>query len=252
MHIILGGTGHVGSALSLALIAKGEPVTVVTHTPAKADDWRRKDAEVAVVDVRDTEALREVFRRGKRLFLLNPNADPSTDTDLEERKNLKSILAAVEGSGLEKIVAESTYGAQPVDRAGDLGILYEMEQGLKAQPISATIQRAAYYMSNWDASLETAKKDGVIQSFFPADLTLPMVDPRDLGQAAARWMTEPVESTGLHYVEGPERYTPADVAAAFSAALQKPVELEVIPRESGSRHLGQWDFPRRGQIPTRR
>ena len=30
MHIILGATGHVGSALAEALLAKGQPVTVIT------------------------------------------------------------------------------------------------------------------------------------------------------------------------------------------------------------------------------
>jgi hypothetical protein len=32
-------------------------------------------------------------------------------------------------------------------------------------------------------------------------------------------------------VEGPARYSSRDVAAAFSRALGKPVELKVIPRE---------------------
>ena len=68
-------------------------------------------AEVPVADVHDVEAMREVFRRGKRLFLLNPPADPSIDTDAVERETARCLLAALEGSGLEKVVAELTYGA---------------------------------------------------------------------------------------------------------------------------------------------
>lgn len=235
MHIILGGTGHVGSALSKALIENGEPVTIVTHDPSKAHDGHQRGREVAVADVHNTDALRRVFRHGTRLFLLNPPADPSTDTDTEERKSLASILAALSGSGLKKVVAESTYGAQPAERSGDLGILYEMEQALAAQSIPASIIRAAYYMSNWDASLETARKEGVVHTMFPADFNLPMVAPHDIGQLAARLMTEPVERTGLYYVEGPALYSPFDVAAAFAAALQKPVEAVVTPREQWTR-----------------
>lgn len=231
MHIILGGTGHVGSALAEALIEKGEPVTIVTRDPSKTHDRQQKGMQVAVADVHDVEALRSVFRQGKRLFLLNPPADPSTNTDTEERESLSSILAALDGSGLEKVVAESTYGAQPAAHSGDLGILYEMEQALKAQTIPASMIRAAYYMSNWDGSLETAKKEGAVHTFYPADFKLPMVAPHDIGQVAARLMTEPVESTDLHYVEGPELYSSSDVAAAFAAALQKPVEVVVTPRE---------------------
>lgn len=230
MHIILGGTGHVGSALTVALLEKGEPVTIVTRDLSKARRLQQKGATVAVADVLDVDALRRVFRQGRRLFLLNPPADPSTDTDAEERKTLASILAALDGSGLERVVAESTYGAQPADRSGDLGILYEMEQALAAQPIPASIIRAAYYMSNWDASLETARQEGVVHTLYPADFELPMVAPRDIGQVAARLMTEPA-STRLHYVEGPEAYASADVAAAFAAALRRPVEAVVTPQD---------------------
>jgi uncharacterized protein YbjT (DUF2867 family) len=156
MHIILGGTGHVGSAAADALLARGQAVTIVSRRADKAGPWRQKGAQVALVDVHDAAALHQVFRQGNRLFLLNPPAPPSTDTAAEERKSLASIFRALEGSGLEKIVALSTYGAQPGSRIGDLGVLYEMEQGLANQPVPATIIRAAYLMSNWEMSLPTA------------------------------------------------------------------------------------------------
>jgi hypothetical protein len=35
----------------------------------------------------------------------------------------------------------------------------------------------------------------------------------------------------LFYVEGPEAYSPTDVAAAFAEALKRPVEVDVAPRE---------------------
>ena len=40
MHIILGGTGHMGSATARALLDKGEPVTIVTRDPSKGAGWR--------------------------------------------------------------------------------------------------------------------------------------------------------------------------------------------------------------------
>jgi uncharacterized protein YbjT (DUF2867 family) len=231
VHIILGGTGHVGSALAEALLARNEAVTIVTRDASKARDLEQKGGRVAIADVHDTDNLRRVFRTGRRLFLLNPPALPSTDNEAEERRSLTSILSAIDGSGLEKIVAESTYGAQPLERGGDLGVLYEMEQALAAQPIPSTMNRAAYYMSNWDSARETATQEGVVHSFFPADFKLPMVAPHDIGQVAADLMTEPIERTGLRYVEGPERYSASDVAAAFSTALGRHVGVNVIPRE---------------------
>lgn len=232
MFIILGGTGHVGSAAARALLDQGQPVTIVTRSASQAESWERRGAGAAVADVHDVDRLRAAFRRGKRAFLLNPPADVSTDTDAEERETVRCILAALDGSGLEKVVAESTYGAQPGERVGDLTVLYELEQGLKAQPIPATIQRAGYYMSNWAPSLAVVRESGILPSMLPAGLKIPMVAPEDLGRAAARWLVEPAERAGLHYVEGPEPYSAADVAAGFAAALGHPVEVQEIPREA--------------------
>jgi uncharacterized protein YbjT (DUF2867 family) len=237
MHIILGGTGHVGSALVKRLLDAGEPVTLITHDPKKSgrEGKAKHDvpqrARVALADVHDVPALRKVFQQGTRLFLLNPPAAPTTDTDAEERATVKSIIEALQGTQFEKIVAESTYGAQPVQRAGDLGILYDMEKALEAQSVPFTALRAAYYMSNWDAALKTAQDEGVIDSMYPADFKLPMVAPQDLGELAARLMTEPANKTGVVHGEGPEQYSPGDVAAAFSEVLRKPVSVRVAPRE---------------------
>ncbi len=42
---------------------------------------------------------------------------------------------------------------------------------------------------------------------------------------------EPIHETGLYYVEGPEPYSSADVAAAFASALGKEVKAVQIPQE---------------------
>jgi uncharacterized protein YbjT (DUF2867 family) len=232
MYIVVGGTGHVGSAVARTLLADGEAVTVVTRNPEKAGAWRQRGAEVAVADVHDVTSLREVFRHGQRAFLLNPNADISSDTDREERETVRCLLEAIEGSGLEKVVAESTMGAQSGKELGDLNVLHELEVGLRNQPIPASVIRAAYYYSNWDTMLEPVTKDGVLSTMLPADLTLPMVAPEDLGRVAARLLQEPIEQIGMYPVEGPERYSPNDVAACFAAALGRAVRVDVIPREN--------------------
>jgi uncharacterized protein YbjT (DUF2867 family) len=230
MFIILGATGHVGSAVAYALLEQNQQVTVVTRSAEKASEWEEKGAEVAVSDVHDIATLREIFRKGKRVFVLNPPASPETDTDIEEHKSMQSIITALKGSGIEKIVAQSTYGAQPGERIGDLGILYEMEQQLAELDIPTTILRAAYFMSNWDGYLEMADQEGKIISFYPADFTLPMVAPRDIGRFAGELLMEPVERTGLYNIEGPETYSVADVATAFAQVLERPVEVEAINR----------------------
>lgn len=230
MYIILGGTGRVGSALARALLQQGAPITIVTRSPEKAEHWQRQGARVALADARDSGALRGVLRGGRRAFLLNPPADPGTDTVSAERETAAAITAALDGSGLEKVVVASTYGAQPGSGAGDLNVLYELEQGA-ARAVPSTAMRSAYYMSNWAGALEAAQREGVLHSFFPVDFALPMVAPEDLGQVAARLLTEPAEHTGTRYVEGPAHYSARAVAEAFARALGRHVEPVTIPRE---------------------
>jgi uncharacterized protein YbjT (DUF2867 family) len=205
-------------------------VTIVTRNAAGNAQWTARGAQIAVADVSDSDALRGIFRKGRRGFVLNPPAPVSTDTEVEESRTVASIVAALDGSGLEKVVAESTYGAQPGQRRGDLNILYALEQALASQPIPFGIVRAAYYFSNWDAALADARNDGVLHTMYPPDFKLPMVAPEDLGRFGAHLLASPIGRVGTHYVEGPERYSSADVAAAFSDVLGKPVRVVTTPR----------------------
>lgn len=242
MYIILGGTGHVGSAVAETLLGKEKKVTVITHDERKVSEWEEKGARVEVADVYDTEKLREIFNKGERLFLLNPPADIAKDTVAEERRTLSSILKALENSGIEKLIGESTYGAQPGEGVGDLGVLYELEENLRKMNLSSGIIRAAYYMSNWDASLETARTEGVVHTLYPPDFKLPMVAPKDIGRIAAGFLVEDTENIKIHYVEGPETYSSAEVAAAFGKALDKFVEAVQTPKEKWLSALKQVGF----------
>ena len=242
MHIILGGTGRVGSATARALLKRAEPVAVVTRNGKNAVDLEAAGARIVEVDIHDVAALRKVFRSGRRAFLLNPPAVPATNTDREEHATVTAILDALDGSGLEKVVAASTYGARPGKACGDLTVLYELERRLLAQPIPAAINRGAYYLSNWTEALDTIRDTGSLPSLLPPDLVMPMVAPDDLGEAAARRLTTPITDMDLHYIEGPERYTPHDVATALAAALDRPVVLDVIPPEAWEETYITWGF----------
>ncbi|MGN6138297.1 NAD(P)H-binding protein (plasmid) [Ralstonia wenshanensis] len=231
MYVVMGATGHVGGAVAQTLLASGEQVTILTRRPERAGRWRDKGASVAMADVEDVDSLRAAFRRGRRAFLLNPPADIAGDTDAAERRTIANILAALEDSGLEKVVAASTYGARPGQGIGDLTTLWELEEGLRRQPIPAAINRGAYYMTNWAGLLETVTQTRKLPSMFPADMPMPMVAPADLGEAAAARLLTPVEDVGVRYVEGPQRYTPQDVAQAMARTLGRGVAVEVAPRD---------------------
>jgi uncharacterized protein YbjT (DUF2867 family) len=241
MHVVLGATGHVGSAVADELLRRGEPVTVVTRDPRRTEPHAARGATVAVVDAEDVDALGALFRRARSAFVLLPPAEPATDTVAVEQRRVTSIVRALEGSTIERAVVQSTYGAQTGQGIGDLGVLYDLEQRVLALGLRTSIVRGAYYMSNWDASLTSARDAGEVPSFLPAGFALPMVAPADLGRVAARLLTDDAGHTGLHYVEGPTTYSAADVARAFAVALAREVHVVETPRaalEATFRALG--------------
>lgn len=204
---------------------------MITHDPKKAEGWKKAGAEAAIADVHDTNSLREAFRGASHIFILNPPAPVSKDIDKEELHSVATILEALRDFPAPRLVAESTYSAQKGEHTADSAVLFEMEEGLRKLPNPLTILRGAYYMSNWDAQLESARNEGVIRVLYPADFSLPMVAPADIGAFAARLLNEPAQGAQLHHVEGPSPYSIAEVAAAFAAPLHRPVKVETIPPE---------------------
>lgn len=230
MNIITGATGNVGSALIKALISKGEKVTAVTRDRSKAEQMFGNAAEIAQADVMDTETLHHIFKGGSAIFILNPPADPSRNTDIEERETARSLVTALRQLDIRRLVVESTMGSQPGDHIGDLGVLYELEQAIKELPYDYRIIRPAYYMSNWKNSINEAKETGELTSFYPADFKFPMVAPDDIAALAAELMTAE-KAARINPIQGPEEYSPNDVAAALGETLSRNVKVKVIPRQ---------------------
>lgn len=242
MNVIFGGTGHVGSAVVDALLRQGQPVALVTRDPARAAHQASRGARVVQADIDDVASLRATLRRGRRAFLLNPPGDVTGDPDAAERRTVARLLAALDGAALEKVVVASTGGARQGEAVGDLGTLWELEEGVRRQPVPAAINRAAYYMSNWDAQLDAVRRTGRLQTFFPADLPIPMVAPEDVGAAAAARLLTPPDDVGVQGIEGPARYTSRDVAAALAQALGRAVEVDVVPRSDWQATFQQLGF----------
>lgn len=111
MYVVLGASGHIGSSVVKALQERELGVTAVVHSRENADALDGPHTTIRVVDIRDARALAGVLGTGQRAFLLNPPANPGTDTDAAEMATASSIAEAVRHPRLEKVVVASTYGA---------------------------------------------------------------------------------------------------------------------------------------------
>lgn len=232
MFIVLGATGHVGSAVAGAPRAAQEPEAAVVLDLAKAEGLRASGRKVAEIDVTEPDAPRAVPRRGRRASLLDPHGDTTGDGDHAERTTVRALLATPDGSGLEAVVARSPYGAQPGEANGDLDPLSELEEELRRQGGRANVPRAAHCYSNCGGLLAPARDIDRLPTKIPPDFAIPEAAPADLGEAAARMLREapPPGGPAVHPVEGSRRLPPADLARAMEAALGREVVAEAVSR----------------------
>jgi NAD(P)H dehydrogenase (quinone) len=63
----------------------------------------------------------------------------------------------------------------------------------------------------------------------PLDREVPMIATVDIGRTVAEVLQKEWSGQRVIELEGPRRYTPNDVAAAFAAALDRDVEAKVLP-----------------------
>jgi uncharacterized protein YbjT (DUF2867 family) len=228
MHIIMGASGHVGSAVIKELQQKKEPFRAIFHSEEKA---ARSGMNAAVADVHNAASLIEAFKGANSLFIITPETGQEEDVLEAAQRLLSNYKSAVKEAGITSIVAISSMGAQHATGTGNLQVSYMLEHTFSDLPVKQVFIRPAYYFVNWTLYLPMVKESGVLPSFFPADFKLPMVAPEDVGKFAAELLSAPLVNNRIYNIEGPKWYSAGDVAAALSVALNREVKVQVIPRE---------------------
>jgi uncharacterized protein YbjT (DUF2867 family) len=231
MVAVTGITGKVGSRVARGLLAEGQTVRAVVRSREKGDEWAALGCEVSVASIDDAAALTEAFRAVDGVFLMTPpNYDPEPGFP-DTQRNAAALRAAIEASRPAKIVFLSTVGAQ----VAELNLLNNSgmtEAMLRTMPIPVAFLRAAWFMENAAWDIESAKS-GVVHSFLqPLDHRIPMVATEDIAQTAVELLGQSWDGVCIVELEGPERYSSNDVAAALSSALNTPVRNEIVPRST--------------------
>jgi uncharacterized protein YbjT (DUF2867 family) len=187
---------------------------------------------VVQADITDTAALTAAFEGAEAVFVLvPPNFDPSPDFE-EARATATTLKAALDAARPGGVVYLSTIGAQ----ATQSNLLTQhtiIEQVLVQLAMPVTFLRPGWFMENCRWDVAGARKDGVIASFLqPLDKRVPMVATADTGRVAAELLQDVTNGRRVVELEGPHRVSPDEIASTFADLLGRPVNSEVVPRES--------------------
>jgi NAD(P)H dehydrogenase (quinone) len=239
MFAITGVTGKVGGAVARSLLAQGHKVRAVVRDAEKGRSWAAQGCDIAIASVEDAEGLTAAFHGIEGVFFMTPpNYDPEPGFP-QTHKAAAAIRQAIETARPGKIVFLSTVGAH-VAEPNLLNNSKITEEMLRTTSVPIALLRAAWFMENaaWDVE---AARQGVVPSFLqPLDHQIPMVAAGDIARTAAELLHETWRGVRVVELEGPRRYSANDIAAGFSAALERPVRTEAVPRD-------QWETLFRSQ-----
>lgn len=229
MDIVLGATGRVGSGVVRELLAKGRRVKAVVRTPEKARWLRDAGAEVAAANYGDLAAMRTAFAGGATLFVITPEDPASPNWLVDAEVILRNCQIAALSAGIGRVVGLSSNGAQHAEGTGALLVSHRLEEAFACFGEESSIIRPSYYFSNWFAGIDAVTRGGVLPTFLPVDLRVPMIAPPDVAAFAAKVVAGEVTGRDVYEISGPESLAPADIARVFGKILGKTVTGQQIP-----------------------
>jgi uncharacterized protein YbjT (DUF2867 family) len=210
MILITGGTGRTGSEVVRAFLTRDARVRLLVRDPEKARGLFGDQIEVVTGEAADTLADAD------SLFL--SFADDPGRVEWETR--------AIDAAGDRRVVRLSTIGAAPGSPVPFWDWHGRVDEHLRASQARWTILRSSFFMTNVLAMAQ----DGRL--FSPAgDARIAMIDPRDVGEAAAALLLDGGHEHETLELTGPTAITFADAAAALGAELVEvpaPPELEPL------------------------
>jgi uncharacterized protein YbjT (DUF2867 family) len=223
---VAGVSGNTGAVAAEALLTRGEHIRVLVRDAAEAAPWTARGAESAVVDLADAPSLGRALRGATGAYLLIPPNFTAPNLREFQTQIARSLTASVVESSIEHVVLLSGFAAHRDHGSGPLAGLGDAERLLGAVPgLRLSTIRAAYFYENVVPVLDAVKTAGVLPSFFPAELPVPMVATRDIGLLAAELLLDP-KSRGV--VELGSGLTYAEIARALGAILGKLVRVDEI------------------------
>jgi uncharacterized protein YbjT (DUF2867 family) len=228
--VVAGASGNTGSIVADTLLARSESVRVLVRKDAETASWTARGAEAAVVDLEDARSLAGALHGAHGAYLLIPPSFTAPNYRAFQTDVARSLAAAATESRIPHVVLLSAFASHRQSGSGPLAGLHDAERILGAVPgLRLASIRAGYFYENLLPVLDAVKGAGVLPSFFPAELPVPMVATRDIGLLAAELLLD-VASQGV--VELGAGLTHSEIARVLGQIVGKPVRVDELPLDT--------------------
>ncbi len=222
--LVAGATGNVGAHVVRELAARGLPTRAFVRDPARARErfgTAGAAVETVVGDFQNAPSIGRALADVDMVFLASGNAP----TQLEHEA---AMIDAAAAAGVRRIVKLSAIGAE----AGSMVAFWDahgrLEERLLASRVPSVVLRPAFYMTNFLAAAESARRHATI--FAPAvGARIAMIDPRDVAAAAVAALTSDRVGGATYELTGSESVDYDRVAEEISAAAGTRVRFVGVP-----------------------
>jgi uncharacterized protein YbjT (DUF2867 family) len=224
MYVVTGATGHTGSIVAKRLLAEGKKVRVLGRSIERLSPLVSLGAEPFAADVSNKEALNTAYSGTEAAFVMIPPDLANPDHAAYQDKVTEAIASAFEKNGPAYVVVLSSFGADKPDKTGPIAGLHRMEERLKRiSALNALYVRAGYFMENTLPQAGVIQKMGATAGPLKADLKVPMIATRDIGNFVADQLLR-LDFRGHQAQEllGERDLTMAEVTAVIGQAIGKP------------------------------
>ncbi|MDL2405230.1 NmrA family transcriptional regulator [Rhizobium calliandrae] len=165
------------------------------------------------------------------------------------RRDATAQAAAIQRAQPGKVLMLSSIGGQRNYGLGLITQVYMLEEALAPLTMPIATLRPTWFMENslWD--IAPARETGEMPSYLaPLDKPYSMIATVDIGAIAARTMAESWTGRRVIEIEGPKRYTQAEIATLIGQAIGRTVVAKPVARaewEARFREQGaEWPEPR--------
>lgn len=233
--LVTGATGTVGTALVQRLHATGVRPRALVRDPERARARLGADVELAVGDLADATSVRTALRGVDTVFLACGNVPDQVAHEC-------TVIDAARDAGVRRLVKLSARGADPRATNAYWRDHAAVERHLAGSGIPSVVLRPSFLMSNLLAAAEQVRHlDALLAPAGSAQIA--MVDPADVAEVAAVALTDPELAPGVVVLTGPDAVGYAQVAAALSTALDRPIAYRDVPPEAMVHGLVQAGVP---------
>jgi uncharacterized protein YbjT (DUF2867 family) len=222
--VVTGASGQVGRQLARRLLADGRRVRVVGRNARALQPLADLGAQIRVGSFQDPAVLKDAFQTAAMVFVLTPADTSLPDLNAEQERNIHAIAAAVRDSGVPKVVALSSWGAEMPDRIGGIIACRWLEHALDEVPgLDVVHLRPVWFMENFLWNIGLMKSAGINGLAIEPDLAFPMIAASDIATVAGDYLTDPTfNGRTVQYLNGPREYSMTDVTRTLGASIGKP------------------------------